>query len=224
MSWQTFLADAGKERHAETITTKRWKQESGHLLFVVVARVFPPLFSAGVFLLTSSVRETLVWGASVWFVSVFGVVPLLTEPWFIGLSDDELDQIVRNFLVSADNRSRIRMSAGKRRFALYCEVTKDDSSFIGLRLPRKHWNDVFDQTMRKALVDAGVQHVYGARKNIYVWGPREPEFVHALLQCVLHAADIPLEQLAVGTVHETTHVFSDEPVKSQYPRQGVEKK
>ena len=224
MSWQTFLADAGKERHAETITTKRWKQESGKFELHLFGDAIPAVIGCIVWLKTTDWKQGLLWGGVSWLVGSYIVVPLLTEPWFIGLSNDELDQIVRNFLVSADNRSRIRMSAGKRRFALYCEVTKDDSSFIGLRLPRKHWNDVFDQTMRKALIDAGVQHVYGARKNIYVWGPREPEFVHALLQCVLHAADIPLEQLAVGTVHETTHVFSDEPVKSQYPRQGVEKK
>ena len=224
MSWQSCLEEAGKKRHAKTISTKRWKQESDTLVCMMLDWVVPILFAVGVFLITNSIKETLIWGGCVWFVSAFGVSQLLTEPWFIGLSNDELDQVVRNFLVSAANLSRIRMSAGKRRFALYCEVTSDDTSFIGVQLPRRHWDDVFDQAMREKLNEAGVQDIYGAQKNIYAWGPREAQFVHALLQCVLDTAEIPLEKLAVSPVHETTPVFSDEPVKSPCPREGMEKK
>jgi len=215
-----------------TIRLKAWKHTSGRDIFIIVGDVVPALSAIGVGIATGSFKQGLIWGAISFGICSYVIVPLLSGPWLLAPSRDEFRTIVQNFYYNADNDTYVHMAVGSRRFWLYCEIFGDDpeifgeaATYMGLILPRKYWDDMYDEGMRSELLETGVSEVIEKEKNIYTRGPRDFETVFALVNYLMQKTGTTLNEFATEPVTSyAVHVFSDLPPAREQQKIGVKKK
>lgn len=225
MSLMEAMREADTPRTATVVRVLRWRQASGRAVFHFVGDFVPALIGIGRWLLSGSLREGLIWGGISWLVGSYFIVPILTTNYLVAPSDDEFREILDLFEKNADNRSELRMAIKERRFDLYCEVTPDKEDYIGIKLHRKHWDDLLDDPTKQGLCNAGAGEILEAEKNIYAFWPREDRNAHSVLQFLLSITGASLDEFAVSPITSKTRaVFSDIPEKSSFPNQGVKKK
>jgi len=95
---------------------------------------------------------------------------------------------------------------------LYCEITQDQSEYIGVILPRKYWQDLFDEGMSQELSETAECEIIEAKKNFYVAGPRDADNILRILQYLMEKTDVSVERLAIESMtNYVNHVFSDKP-------------
>lgn len=232
MRLQDAINQKNQSSTAKTIRLKSWKHSNGRDIFIIVGNIIPALSGIGVWVMTGSLTQGVIWGAVSFGICSYVILPFLSGPWLLAPSEDEFRTIVRNFYYNADNDSYIDMAVGYRRFRLYCEVFGDDpeifgeaGAYMGLILPRKYWDDIYDENMRSELTEAGASEVIEKEKNIYARGPREFENVFALINYLMQKTGTTLNEFTTKPMTSyVVHVFSDLPPEREQQRIGVEKK
>ena len=222
----TLHQDA-KPSTAKTVVFKTWKHTKARDVTLVVGDFLPAVIGLGAWLTTGSIMQGVIWGGASWLVCSYLLLPILSGPWLVAPSTEEFRTIIRNFCYNGDNTRYIYMAVGTRRFKLYCEITEDETDYIGLILPRKYWDDIFDDTMRKGLKEFANCEIIESEKNIYVRGSSEVENAVALVEYLMKITDTSLNEFS--SQHHTSygvHVFSDLPPSSiwKMPHDGVKKK
>ena len=219
------LQQNNKSTTAKTVVFKKWKHTKARDVTIVVGDIIPVAIGVVIWVATGSIKQGLIWGGVSWAVCSYLILPFLSGPWFVAPSTDEFHTIVKNFCHNSVNSTYLSMAVGRRLFKLYCEITEDDTDYIGLILPRKYWADIFDETMRKGLKEAADCEIIEANKNIYVRGPRDIDNAVALITYLMEITNTSLNDFSSETVTSyAVHVFSELPPDSDMPHDGMKKK
>lgn len=226
MSFSDMSRQADTPRTATTVRMLRWKQTSGAAIFHFFGDIMPALIGIGRWLLSGSLTEVLIWGGIAWLAGSYLIVPILTDIYLVGPSEDEFREILDLFEKNADNESTIQMAMGQRRFDLYCEVTPDEADYIGIKLPRKYWDDLLDDETKRELRSAGAKEIEEAGRNIYLFWPRKNDNARSIVEYLFTITNSSLEQFAISPLVAVGRrcVFTDEPDKPLFPNRGIKKK